>query len=365
MICEEALLLMSAKLDGALTPDEEAALAEHLAACPACAELMETMRSLDTQLATLREPAPEGLKKGVIYRIDQATGKTKPARRGWFGPGTALSAVAAVLVLLVGLHVIPFPFSDSAKSESARSENAVFYTGAAQAETISPQANGSLSQNPNEAIKPESEASRSDSALVETQCAETGNDLESPEQHVYRYASAAPDTSGTKSPTLEPEAACAKLSRDRASAVLYYADFDAQSLFALLETEEPQLYASLSELASETQDGLLCYETNCGTALAIQEWLLAQLPHEEDMDAALMDAETRMMSEMEVLDPGSGSLYRIITWAPKDHPIRWPESWPADWADRLRTGESWALYFPDESFVPNADKTAYLVFPNS
>ena len=365
MICEEALLLMSARLDGELTPDEEAALAEHLAVCPACAELMESMRGLDTQLATLREPAPEGLKKGVLYRIDQATGKARPARRGWFGPGAALGAVAAVLVLLVGLRVIPFPFGDSTKSKGAQLEDRTGFTCAAQTETISPQINGSLGQNLHDGLRAESNTACAEYAPMETQCEEAVNGLESSESHIYRYASDETDTSGSKSPTLEPEAACAKRSRDRASAVLYYADFDAQSLFALLEEEEPQLYASLSGLSSETQDGLLCYETNCGTVLAIQEWLLAQLPHEEDMDAALMDAETRMMSEMEALDPGSENLYRIITWAPKDHPIRWPESWPADWADRLRTGEGWALFFPDEDYVPNAGKTAYLVFSSN
>ena len=33
--CDQALELISAKIDNELTPQEEAALAEHLAACPA------------------------------------------------------------------------------------------------------------------------------------------------------------------------------------------------------------------------------------------------------------------------------------------------------------------------------------------
>ena len=44
MICEEAMALMSAKLDGALTPEQEEELAAHLAACPDCAKLMQTLR---------------------------------------------------------------------------------------------------------------------------------------------------------------------------------------------------------------------------------------------------------------------------------------------------------------------------------
>ena len=107
MICEEAMVLMSAKLDAALPPAEEEALEAHLAACPDCAKLMQTLRCMDEQVAALREPAPEGLKKGVLYRIDQATGKAKTPRRRWFGPGAALGAAAAVLVLLVGLKLSP------------------------------------------------------------------------------------------------------------------------------------------------------------------------------------------------------------------------------------------------------------------
>ena len=108
MICEEAMALMSAKLDGELSPEQAEALGAHLEGCPDCGGLMRAMEGLDQKLAGLREPAPEGLKKGVLYRIDQATGKAKqPALRRWFGPGTAIGAVAAVLVLLVGLGVIP------------------------------------------------------------------------------------------------------------------------------------------------------------------------------------------------------------------------------------------------------------------
>ena len=369
MICEEALLLMSARLDGALSADEEAALAAHLDACPACAALMESMRGLDAQVATLRESAPEGLKKGVLYRIDQATGKAKPPRRRAFGPGAAFGAVAAVLVLLVGLNVFSLPFGEKATQSLETIKQpacADVNIAAAYKDAINDlQMKAAEEFLPESAVLSGAAETQADQVPLETDFAgtvpvETG---EAASQHLYRYASeTAGSTGGKASPTAEPEAVCAQLSREQDAAVLYYADFDAQSLLGLLETEEPALYATLAELAPETQDGLLCYKTDCGTVLAIQEWLLSQLPHETDMDAALLEAETRMMSEMETLDPGSESLYRIITWAPKDHPIRWPETWPEDWADRLRTGAGWALFFPDEDFVPNADKTAYLVF---
>ena len=120
MNCEQAYELMSARLDGALSAAQEETLRAHLEGCPACRALMETMTGLDAKVAALREPAPEGLKKGVLYRIDQATGKAKTPRRRWFGPGTALGAVAAVLVLLVGLGVFPL----GTKSAAGISEHA-------------------------------------------------------------------------------------------------------------------------------------------------------------------------------------------------------------------------------------------------
>ena len=65
---------------------------------------------------------------------------------------------------------------------------------------------------------------------------------------------------------------------------------------------------------------------------------------------------------MEAMDPGSGSLYKVITWARADDAVSWPEEWPEGWADRVRTEENWGLFFPEEGYTPNAGKTAYLAF---
>lgn len=372
MICEEALLLMSAKLDDALSPDEEKALAAHLAVCPACAELMKTLSGQDEQLAALREPAPAALKAGVLDRIAQAESTAKPKtqslRRRWFGPGSALGAVAAVLVLLVGFGVISLPKWRSTDRATAMQEN---YNNIKDAEAVTGACAPAETNCPAEAVnESEEKASWNNSKSAADGAGLAGNVIQFPSleatlesegsSYCYyfrinkdQYASAA-DSS--------PELPCVMLSAEKDAAVLLYTDFDAQSLFTLLEREEPQLYAALAELEPETRDGLICYPTDCGTVLAIQEWLLSQLPHEEEMDSDLIEAETELMTHMEALDPGSESLYRIITWAPKDHPVSWPESWPADWADRLRTGDNWALFFPNEDYVPNVGKTAYLVF---
>ncbi len=367
MICEEALALMSAKLDGALSPDEEAELQEHLATCPDCRALMETLEGLDEKLADLREPAPEGLKKGVLYRIDQATGKAKPARRRWFGPGTALGAVAAILVLLVGLKVIPLPMLERTDSAVAKGANV-----AESAEEW--EYNSKCNGLPDSSFIVKGNARADGMDLIvgysacpgETQLWAEGYDYEtgcaSADGIIEDEKTAEGVTQVPQAASLPEGSACAALSRSENAAVLLYTEFDSASLLALLEQEEPKLYALVAELEPENVDGIIRYTTDCGTILAIQEWLLSQLPREEEMEPALEKAETDLMTRMEALDPGSGSLYRIITWTPRDHPIRWPESWPEGWADRLRTEENWQLFFPSEDYVPNADKTAYLVF---
>ena len=135
MNCEQALELISAMLDGELSPEEDAALQAHLELCPDCKRLADSLRGMDALLSSLEEPAPKSLKQGVLYRIDQASGKAKKPRR-WFGPGTAIGAVAAALVLLVGLGIIPL---------NARKNSSVDFAAPVQTDEAwmeSPQAEG-------------------------------------------------------------------------------------------------------------------------------------------------------------------------------------------------------------------------------
>ncbi len=188
------------------------------------------------------------------------------------------------------------------------------------------------------------------------------NICENPADTYYRNG----NSSGESDPQLVTEEfrnVCATLSAEEDAAVLLYTEFDSKSLFRLLETEQPELYALVEKLEPEERDGLLVFETDCGTVLAIHEWLLEHLPRSEIMDAGTEEAETRMRMRMEELDPGSGSLYRIITLEPPTHAVVWPESWPVGWAVRIRTEENWALFFPVEDYTPNEDKPAWLAFP--
>ena len=146
---------------------------------------------------------------------------------------------------------------------------------------------------------------------------------------------------------------------------LSYTDFDYDSLLTLLETEAPALAALLADSEPEAAEGMTLYKTDCGTILALQEWLLENLPRSLDMDAAVIEAEAGLRVRMEALDPGNGSLYKVITWSRADDAVTWPEEWPEGWADRVRTEENWGLFFPEEGYTPNAEKPAYLVFSQS
>ena len=146
--------------------------------------------------------------------------------------------------------------------------------------------------------------------------------------------------------------------------MLLYTEFSPESLFTLLETEEPRLYELVRELRPrETEGELLVYDTDCATALALQEWLLERLPHSEIMGGNAQEAEISLRIRMEKLDPESGSLYRVISFEPPSRPVSWPETWPEGWALRLRTEENWSFFFPAEGYAPGPEKPALLVFP--
>lgn len=97
--CDQALELLSAKIDGALTAEESAALEEHLAACPACRALLADFESLHTELPRLAAQPPAGLKDDIMAAVRQSKvtpfqGKQKQWR--W----RSLASLAAVLVLV-------------------------------------------------------------------------------------------------------------------------------------------------------------------------------------------------------------------------------------------------------------------------
>ncbi len=125
--CEDYEELISARLDGALTDEERAALDAHLAACPRCRRTAAELAEVDAALRSLAGAAPVDLTARVRERIDAEKVvplRRRPHRALW---GAACAAVLA-LVLVAGSGLSLFP---SVGDEAC--ETAPF---AAQAQTI-------------------------------------------------------------------------------------------------------------------------------------------------------------------------------------------------------------------------------------
>lgn len=100
MTCEEALLAISAALDGELSPRERAKLSEHLMQCESCRVLAEDLRVLTDALeGSSREP-PTGLAEAVRAAVAaEPPAAHAPNRRR----PPYLRSLAAMLALCVGL----------------------------------------------------------------------------------------------------------------------------------------------------------------------------------------------------------------------------------------------------------------------
>ncbi len=98
MDCNEALALLSGRLDGENTPEEEARLDAHLKTCPACRAAWEDYRSIGALTASLAVEPPEALARGVMESVRHPRKK----RRFVFGGGTL--AAAAVIALLAAVY---------------------------------------------------------------------------------------------------------------------------------------------------------------------------------------------------------------------------------------------------------------------
>jgi len=88
MKCPEVQEHLSAWLDGETPEEQRSALAVHLARCPACQAELRALERLDTALAGLTAPVPQGL----ADRVRRQLPRPSPP---WYQP----LALAACLVL--------------------------------------------------------------------------------------------------------------------------------------------------------------------------------------------------------------------------------------------------------------------------
>lgn len=119
MNCEEALVLLSGYLDGTNTEEEMTQLRAHLEQCPDCRQVLHTLEEMEQGLASLEEQAPADLKASVMEAI-RAEAKPRKKHRRWMPV-----AVAAALVLVVGVSQFGFTEQENAVVPAASSGEAV------------------------------------------------------------------------------------------------------------------------------------------------------------------------------------------------------------------------------------------------
>ena len=127
--CDEILELISASLDGQLTADEQTALDEHIACCPACSALLDDLRALHTAAADWEEvPAPAGFSASVMHAIAAEAAPKKADNVIPFSPRTAkrnyrkkwgVSAAAIAIVVLGAVSAPSLMGNFSAKDAAA------------------------------------------------------------------------------------------------------------------------------------------------------------------------------------------------------------------------------------------------------
>lgn len=103
--CEEYIQLISAAVDGALSPQEEARLTSHLVNCPECRALLSDLQTLHAQLSDLPPvQPPEGLSQRVMEAVEADRKVIPLPQTGWKkAPGRRQSWLAAAAVLALVL----------------------------------------------------------------------------------------------------------------------------------------------------------------------------------------------------------------------------------------------------------------------
>lgn len=97
--CDEALELISAQIDGALTQEEAAVLAAHLEHCPACRALLADLEQIHSDLEAIPPVSPpSGLQEDIMARI-RAEQKSRPRVTVRWRSWAAMAAIFAVVLL--------------------------------------------------------------------------------------------------------------------------------------------------------------------------------------------------------------------------------------------------------------------------
>ena len=107
MDCERTRELLNTYLDGELSPDRHAQVAEHLRACAGCAQALAELEGVNRAIGTLAGAAvPEGFARRVREAAESARVlRLETASRRVRLFGDALTRIAAVVMAVAGLAV--------------------------------------------------------------------------------------------------------------------------------------------------------------------------------------------------------------------------------------------------------------------
>lgn len=100
MDCEKALELISLRLDGMLTEEEERALDAHLEGCAPCRSLLLDLTALRDAMPEEEEP-PEGFLDGVMERVRESKTVPFPVKKTGRKQWKSWCAMAAVFALVI------------------------------------------------------------------------------------------------------------------------------------------------------------------------------------------------------------------------------------------------------------------------
>ena len=208
--CDESIELISAALDGALSPEEQAKLEAHLAQCPDCKALYEDLSRIHQSLLDLPPvEVPEGLTGCIMDAVAAETARPKvvplpqPKRSARPWQRWAVTA-AAVAVVILGARTMQ---TNKSADESIIAPAQALPSPLASAES-------GLRTYSGENTVPESDAAGLDSTeaangvfSVQTQGAETAQTSQEPTaKEVTDRAAPWPDPTPAPEPSAVPEA---------------------------------------------------------------------------------------------------------------------------------------------------------------
>lgn len=132
MTCEQALILISAALDGEVTEAERAALEEHLGTCPDCAALSEDFGVFSVALSGMNVDAPDDLTARIDAALDAeaAPAVSAPAKRSRHS--RAWGSLAAMFAAVICLGSVFTHFNGGLPSRSASRDFAPMESAAAE-----------------------------------------------------------------------------------------------------------------------------------------------------------------------------------------------------------------------------------------